>query len=66
MADLHEGRGPKLPKSAQVMIAVAVLLVCGSFFVQGLQGPKWLEHGLTIGALVALGVSWWLGARAKR
>lgn len=35
-----------MPKSAAALIALAVRLVSVSFFVQGLHGPKWVEHGL--------------------
>lgn len=66
MTDLHEGRGPKRSKDALGLIAVAIFLICASFFVQGFAGPKWAEHGLTIGAIVALTLSAWVGARDRR
>lgn len=63
MPDLHEGREPRMPKSAMVLIAVALLMICGSFFVQGAGGSQVVEHGLTIGAVVAIALSAWLGMR---
>lgn len=57
--------GEKTPLLALVFAGLAVFLLCASFFVQGMQGSKAVEHGLTIGAVLAIAVSAWIGMRRR-
>ena len=67
MTDLQDGRGPTRAKAAALgLTSLAIVLLCASFFVQGFAGPKWAEHGLTVGAIVMLALSAWVGVRDRR
>ena len=65
MPDLHEARGPKTPRSSTALTMVGFAMICASFFVQGFDGPRWVDRALILGAMAVLFAGIWLDVRAR-